>query len=384
MTKPSKVKQTTSAKGSKRRPGIDIPKAPAAPLDTEIFADICDQLIETIRRAQKTDRPLAVEMPYQLRVGKRDKVFVPTNFITGDAYTGINAQKLALVVGLKGLESGWFGTFIQWKKAGCRVKKGSKGAKCLRWLELTPEQARENEKLKKAGKKERHTPRPRAFTVFHASQVEAVGELGRDVLRHIGGLKGSLVEIDRKRALKKDHAGEPWYRLEALDRIQLGGVKIRISSTTKEAYYTPPKHEIVMPKMVTGFRSSADYYATLLHELVHSTWHMCGRTLGMCHESASKAMLALYFREELVAELGAWMAAARFGLFDYTIVTTRPAGYLAHFLKHLGEKPDYLRTLLADAARAADLVLSAAGMTVTKPAKMAWAKFFPDLLNHEG
>ena len=38
---------------------------------------------------------------------------------------------------------------------------------------------------------------------------------------------------------------------------------------------------------------------------------------------------------------------------------------------------------MANAALAADLVLSAARMTAAKPGKMAWAKFFPDFLNYE-
>lgn len=84
------------------------------------------------------------------------------NFVTGVAYTGNNEIEL--------LESGFsdlrFLTFNQARKAGLKIKKGSKGIPLVRIV--TKDVV--NPKTKKVEKKKF----PKGFTVFNISQTEAV------------------------------------------------------------------------------------------------------------------------------------------------------------------------------------------------------------------
>ncbi|WP_312715826.1 zincin-like metallopeptidase domain-containing protein, partial [Escherichia coli] len=58
---------------------------------------------------------------------------------------------------------------------------------------------------------------------------------------------------------------------QALDILNVSGVKVT-SAAQNRAYYSPSQDRIVMP-LSSQFDRDADYWATLLHELVHSTGH---------------------------------------------------------------------------------------------------------------
>lgn len=68
------------------------------------------------------------------------------------------------------------------------------------------------------------------------------------------------------------------------------------------AYYTLVADRIVMP-LTSQFDSEADYWSTLLHEMVHSTWHrkrLDREGISAPHKKGDDA----YAMEELIAGTG--------------------------------------------------------------------------------
>ena len=129
------------------------------------------------------------------------------------------------------------------------------------------------------------------------------------------------------------------------------GASVRIHGDS--AHYTPSTDTITMPDRERFFATSSgsaaqNWYATLLHELVHWSGadHRLARTFGKRFGDDAYAM------EELVAELGSAFLCGDLGLST----SPRPdhASYLASWLKVLKADNRAIFTAASAAAKAAD------------------------------
>jgi antirestriction protein ArdC len=120
------------------------------------------------------------------------------------------------------------------------------------------------------------------------------------------------------------------------------------------AYYRPTTHTIHMPER-TQFLGPDHYYATLFHEVTHST----GITLGR-FEAAKFDPFGSdpYAFEELVAEMGATALMSECGM-DSEIVTENSAAYLAGWVRRFREQRDMLVTAAGKAQKAVTYLLNA-------------------------
>jgi len=125
-------------------------------------------------------------------------------------------------------------------------------------------------------------PMPKMFSVFNLNQIEETDVLETPALTN------------------------PVERIDQL--IQATGAKILYGR--QAAYFRYNSDEIYLPQP-KSFRSIDDYYATLLHELVHWTGHK--NRLNRSDTWVSKKESA-YAGEELVAELGSAFLCAEFGI----------------------------------------------------------------------
>jgi len=134
------------------------------------------------------------------------------------------------------------------------------------------------------------------------------------------------------------------------------------------AFYRPWMDVVHMPRRNT-FISSEAFYGTLFHELSHSTGHedrLNRKTLTDGTPFGSQT----YSREELVAEMGAAFLCAMSGIDDPTIQNS--AAYIKGWLKFLKSDPKALVIAGAQAQKAADFILGAAGIEqVEAQAEMA-------------
>ncbi|HEY60496.1 MAG TPA: DUF1738 domain-containing protein [Anaerolineae bacterium] len=171
---------------------------------------------------------------------------VPINFSTGKSYRGVNVFLLNLACLQFGYPKNAWLTFRQAKQMGGYVKKGQSSETILFWKstlinEKNLSQEDESESIKKVYI-------ARSYNVFNIDQCEGIDE-DSEILTTIPRI-GSCEEV---------YAHYPKVRPE----VRLG----------LKAMYIPALDQIRIPKM-SDFLSTLDYYATLFHELVHSTGHV--------------------------------------------------------------------------------------------------------------
>jgi antirestriction protein ArdC len=97
------------------------------------------------------------------------------------------------------------------------------------------------------------------------------------------------------------------------------------------------------------FASAEGLYATWAHEQVHSTGHSSRLARDLSNSFGSTG----YAREELVAELGAFLICNR---LEISSSTENHAAYLGHWAGVLKEGPKVLFKALSDATKAANAI----------------------------
>lgn len=110
----------------------------------------------------------------------------------------------------------------------------------------------------------------------------------------------------------------------------------------ERALYSQSKDIIKMPPK-DRFRSAEEYYATLFHEMTHSTGHPSRLNRESLTQIKSRGD-HMYSEEELVAEFGAAMLCGKAG------IATRIIQNSAAYIKHWGEKLDAEMLVLASRA----------------------------------
>ena len=126
------------------------------------------------------------------------------------------------------------------------------------------------------------------------------------------------------------------------------------------AFYTPSRDLIVLPE-VRQFKTEADYWSTLLHELVHSTGHATRLNREGITSSSRKRGDPVYAFEELVAELGSAFLCARIGVAG----DVQHESYLEGWLKIMKEDKRALFRASSQARQATEFLLMPAAETET-------------------
>lgn len=115
------------------------------------------------------------------------------------------------------------------------------------------------------------------------------------------------------------------------------------------AYFSMSKNEIVVPEK-TQFEHGEQFYGTLFHEITHSTG-----IEGVLDRIKPAAFGSdEYAREELVAELGAALAAQRYGMSRH--IKEDSCAYLKSWLDKLKESPQFIKTTLLDVKKATAMI----------------------------
>lgn len=204
----------------------------------------------------------------------------PRNAVSGKAYKGVN------VLLLQGLfaDPRWL-TFKQALDLGGSVREGEKSEKVILWKPTRFQ--KEND----AGEMEqRQGWLMRAWSVFNVEQCD--------------GLK--LPPLEAPRVIVDPYT-------EAQQLVEAMPLKPKITMGDKAAYYVPLTDRLYMPAM-QQFESVDAYYATLFHELGHSTGHenRVGRHgyEGLLGKFGSEN----YSKEELVAEITAAFLCPEVGI----------------------------------------------------------------------
>ncbi|MBV8914195.1 MAG: DUF1738 domain-containing protein [Acetobacteraceae bacterium] len=246
---------------------------------------------------------------------------MPHNATTGVRYRGMNVIMLGMSpLAFASGDPRW-ATYKQAAHRGWQVRKGSHGTPGFFYTRVEIE---DRDGTSADGRKV--LPLLRAFTLFHASQIDGIPPY----------VPPSLEQA-------------PWREPETAEAIaRNSGAVIRTGGD--RAFYSPGTDHVQLPPAV-AFRSPAAYASVKLHELGHwsGAKHRLNRDLSGRFGSQN------YAREELRAELAQVMICAELGINDCDF--TNGAAYIADWLKNLrGDKREVFRAA-TDAQRIADYLL---------------------------
>jgi antirestriction protein ArdC len=200
------------------------------------------------------------------------------NYVSKKAYRGINA----MILNNTEFEYPLFLTFLQVKELGGFIKRGSKSIEVIYWKTLEFEN---EEKIKRI-------PYLRYYNVFNVECVE--------------GIKLKLPtkfvndSIDACEAIVNDMPSRPI--------IEHGG---------DQPHYNWMEDRVKVPHR-DNFILSDEYYATLFHELAHSTGHTSRLNRDTCMKPAVYGSRD-YCKEELVAEIATCFLSGKAGISNNTI-----------------------------------------------------------------
>ena len=271
-----------------------------------------------------------------LRPWNHPELRMPFNPITGTRYSGINVAYLLMEAEEKGYTDPRWLTFSQVQKKGLRVKKDAPGSKIEFWSLYNPKETDEDEFLPA---RQRTRSFCKLYTVFNGSQVDGL---------------------------------EPWnttdassimdfHRNERCERI-MAGCGVEIQYGYPEASYSfnlknPAREHIRMPNR-EWFKDESHFYATILHEIGHST----GNPLRLNREMGNPLDSRPYALEELRVEL-----ASAFMLLDIQLVLddagmeyhlNQHAAYIQFWKRVAADSPNEFVNAIRDAHKIANMVLA--------------------------
>lgn len=288
----------------------------------DVYTSVTDRIIEALENGT-----VPWKKPWRTRGG-------PVNVKTARPYRGINVFLLALA----GYDDPRWGTYKAIKGCGGQVRKGEKGTRVILWKPVKPKGEDEDGEEKKGG-----YLLLRDYVVFNAEQADGLPEF-------------EFEEIDF----------DPNERAQEIIDGYVEGSGPPLRHGGDRAYYDVLADAVTVPAE-GDFDDGDSYYATVFHELVHSTGH----------ESRLKRIESVYFgsdpyaREELVAEMGAAMLN---GLSGIETREENSAAYVANWLRSLRDDNRLVIDAAARAQKAADWIVEGPPeKRETKDAKLAVA-----------
>jgi antirestriction protein ArdC len=254
------------------------------------------------------------------------------NVLSGHEYKGSNPALLCLQSSIRGWHLPLFIGAGQAKSINCLPKKGSKSARILQPLlrEYETKELDVNGEVKKA-----QYMSYKCVPVFNVQDIRGLDDQASKKLEQLID-DAVLTAKPRELDVRVKEAHDRLFQWEKqINTLVKGGDR---------AYYRESSDEIVIPKRY-NFKNDESYLATFAHEAVHSTKH----------KSRLNRKDLTYANEELVAELGAYLICNRLQISN--LDTMNHAAYLEAWCPMLKSDPKILFKSLANASKAADMVI---------------------------
>jgi antirestriction protein ArdC len=280
----------------------------------DLYQTVTDQIVAMLETGV---------VPWRSPILGRSSAGHPKNLNTGKRYRGVNVFLLAFTAYAKGYGSSYWMTFNQAKDRGGNVRKGEKSSLVVFWkqYETTDKQTGEPVKI----------PVLCYYNVFNAEQIEGVAIPDAVKFEPL-----DFKPIEEAEKIAAGYAGGPPVAHD-------GG---------QQAFYRPSTDTVHLPAKMR-FASVEEYYATLFHELSHSTGH--SSRLDRKRDTAPQPFgSADYGKEELVAEMSAAFLCSQAGIQPSVI--DNQAAYLSGWLTQLKSDKKLVISAAGQAQRAADWI----------------------------
>ena len=285
----------------------------------DVYQIVTDQVIELLEQGK---------IPWQ-KPWRGGAAGMPKNAISKKPYRGVNVFLLAMIQEFKGYDCPYWLTYKQAQELGGNVKKGEKSTLVVYWKPMEKENPDDPEN-------------PETYMVLRYYRVFNVQQC-HDL--DLSKLPADAVD---------DTPDLDFSPIQACENVVKHFIKRpEIVHNCQQAYYSPSKDIINLPRPET-FSDEQSYYATLFHELTHSTGHE--RRLkrpGVVDKAAFGS--ETYSKEELVAEMGAAFLCGFCDIANRTIDNT--VAYLQGWLGKLRSDKRLVVQAAAQAQKAADYIL---------------------------
>lgn len=248
----------------------------------------------------------------------------PRNLVTKKQYRGINVLLLAC----QGFGSPYWVTYNQTAARGGQVKKSEKATPIVFWQVKDRDRNEGNDR-------EKHERMfvLRYYNVFNVEQTTLDVPI-EEPKRQIETIAACVAVLD-------DWQQKPQLRLD--NRFE------------NKAAYSPTQDVIQMP-VIERFHSVEHYYATLFHELMHSTGHP-SRLNRPGVANFDRFGSEQYSKEELIAECGAAFLCGHTGIANESVERNATA-YLQNWIALLKGDSRLIVSAAAQAQRAVDIILN--------------------------
>ncbi len=244
----------------------------------------------------------------------------PMNLISQKPYRGINILLLASL----GYAQNYFLSYKQVKELGGSIKKDEKPAFIVfwKWIEVPDADTVEETKV----------PFLRYHLVYNIAQCD--------------GLRESSLPVN------DGESNDPIAMCEVIIQQMPKVPEIRFKEN--KAYYSMVEDFINMPKL-KSFVDSESYYATLFHELIHSTGHQ-SRLFRKELMELKPFGSPMYSVEELVAEMGSCYLQSFAGIAKNDLENS--AAYIQGWLRKLKSDKKFIVYASTQGQKAADFILN--------------------------
>ncbi|HEI8868264.1 TPA: DUF1738 domain-containing protein [Serratia odorifera] len=311
----------------------------------DLYQQVTDKIIAAIERGT-----LPWRKPWQTdRTRVTQGSVMPLNGTTGNFYSGVNVLLLWLAAHDAGFTSNRWLTYLQADAAGGHVRAGEKAtlAVVFKPWEKEAKDADGRQLFDEEGNalKERG-PMLKPLYLFNVCQCDSLPE----------NVVGSMpVDVPEEESPQVDER----IQAQVSTMVEDCGVQLKHVYQSR-AFYTPSRDLIMLPE-VRQFQTEADYWSTLLHELVHSTGHVTRLNREGITSSSRKQGDPVYAFEELVAELGSAFLCARIGIAG----DVQHDSYLDGWLKIMKEDKRALFRASSQARQATEFLFMPAAETET-------------------
>lgn len=261
--------------------------------------------------------------PWKVGAGKQRSIDMISK---GTYYNGINQFMLSMTANMFGWSNVWL-TFNMIKARNGTIKEDQrKNGTCAYFYKMLQ---RENQVT---GDLENSHPMFRFFLVYNLDQVDGI------VVKGVNDGTVNVPEtLPAPQSIVDGYQNAP--------EIRFGGDR---------ACYSPTIDKISMPAL-EAFDTVENYYATLFHEMAHSTGHLTRLNRKEIMDPISFGSHD-YSLEELVAELTSVYLCDNCGISNNRTLESA-AGYLAHWHAALKNDPNMFATAASRAQKAATHIL---------------------------
>jgi antirestriction protein ArdC len=251
---------------------------------------------------------------------------MPRNAATNHRYRGINVLTLGMsTLAFASGDPRW-ATYKQAEDRGWQVRKGERGTTGYFFKRL---ELRDDTKPEDDEDAVKRIPLLRAFTLFHASQIDGIPDYVPPTIEEA-----------------------PWRAPEAVEIILANsGAVMRIGGD--RAFYSPSTDHIQLPPQ-SAFATAEGFCGTLIHEMGHWT----GAPARLNRDLRNGFGSHDYAREELRAEIGQMMVCGELGIAVSDSDFSNNAAYVASWLEKLRSDRKEIFRAAADAQRIADYLLA--------------------------